>query len=138
VADIRRAGTVEEVMAAEHLFDGPPQRSASERFLAGEENHLLIAYEDGHPAGMITGTEVTHPDKGTEMFLNELDVSPDYQRRGLGHDLVEALLAIARERGCTGMWVGVEPDNEAALATYTSAGARTNGPFVMQSWTFDS
>ncbi|WP_410654705.1 GNAT family N-acetyltransferase [Amycolatopsis sp. lyj-112] len=138
MTDIRRAGTVEEVVAAEHLFDGPAQRSASEKFLVGEENHLLIAYEDGVPAGMITGTEVTHPDKGTEMFLNELDVSPDYQRRGIGRDLVDALATIARERGCTGMWVGVEPDNSAALATYASAGASNEGPFIMQSWTFES
>ncbi len=138
MADIRRARTVEEIFAAEHLFDGPAQRVASERFLAGEENHLLIAYEDGYPAGMVTGTEVTHPDKGTEMFLNELDVSPDYQRRGLGRDLVDALATIARERGCAGMWVGVDTDNAAALATYTSAGAKTDGRFVMQSWTFES
>jgi len=136
VAEIRRAGTVEEVVAAQHLFDGPAQRAASEKFLAAEENHLLIAYEDGEPAGMITGTEVTHPDKGTEMFLNELDVSPDYQRRGIGRDLVDALAGIARERGCRGMWVGVETDNEAALATYASAGASNDGPFIMKSWTF--
>ncbi|WP_414937517.1 GNAT family N-acetyltransferase [Amycolatopsis sp. cmx-11-51] len=137
MADIRRASTVEEVVAAEHLFDGPAQRKASEKFLSGEENHLLIAYEDGRPAGMITGTEVTHPDKGTEMFLNELDVSPDYQRRGIGRDLVDALAGIARERGCRGMWVGVETDNEAALATYASAGAANEGPFIMQSWVFE-
>ncbi|MFJ8911865.1 GNAT family N-acetyltransferase [Amycolatopsis sp. NPDC102389] len=137
MAEIRRAGTVEEVVAAQHLFDGPAQRDASEKFLAGEENHLLIAYEDGEPVGMITGTEVTHPDKGTEMFLNELDVSPDYQRRGIGRDLVDALAGIARERGCRGMWVGVETDNKAALATYASAGASNDGPFIMRSWTFE-
>ncbi|MGY6654365.1 GNAT family N-acetyltransferase [Amycolatopsis sp. TRM77291] len=137
MAEIRRAVTVEEVVAAQHLFDGPAQREASEKFLAGEENHLLIAYEDGEPAGMITGTEVTHPDKGTEMFLNELDVSPDYQRRGIGRDLVDALAGVARERGCRGMWVGVETDNKAALATYTSAGASNDGPFIMRSWTFE-
>ncbi len=137
MADIRRAKTVDEVVAAEHLFDGPAERAASEKFLAGEENHLLVAYEDGYPAGMITGTEVTHPDKGTEMFLNELDVHPDYQRRGIGRDLVDALAALARERGCRGMWVGVEPDNTAALATYAAAGAGTDGKFVMQSWTFE-
>ncbi|MFC9258111.1 GNAT family N-acetyltransferase [Amycolatopsis thailandensis] len=137
MTEIRRAKTVEEVVAAQHLFDGPARRTASEKFLAGEENHLLIAYEDGEPAGMITGTEVTHPDKGTEMFLNELDVSPDYQRRGIGRDLVDALAGLARERGCRGMWVGVETDNEAALATYAAAGAANEGPFIMQSWTFE-
>ena len=36
---------------------------------------------------------------------------------------MEALLALARERGCYGMWVATEPGNEAAIATYRRAGA---------------
>jgi hypothetical protein len=34
------------------------------------------------------------------------------------------------------MWVGTEPDNAAALATYRRAGAREGGPFAGLSWTF--
>jgi hypothetical protein len=29
---------------------------------------LLVAYLDDAPVGMTTGVEMTHPDKGTEMF----------------------------------------------------------------------
>ena len=66
----------------------------------------------------MSGVETTHPDKGTEMFLYELAVASEHRRRGIGPALVEALAALARERGCYGMWVGTEPGNAAALATY--------------------
>jgi hypothetical protein len=69
VMDIRRITATEPVMAAGHLFDDAPLPEATERFLAAEGHHLLIGYADGVPAGMVTGVEMTHPDKGTEMFL---------------------------------------------------------------------
>ena len=72
---------------------------------------------------MISGVETTHPDKGTEMFLYELGVDEDARRQGVATALVNALAALARERGCYGMWVGVDTDNAAARATYRRAGA---------------
>lgn len=39
----------------------------------------------------------------------------------------------ARERGCHGVWVGVEPGNEAALATSRAAGAsEPHGALVLE------
>ena len=35
------------------------------------------------------------------------------------------------------MWVGTEPDNVAALATYRSAGATSSDSFVVLTWDFD-
>jgi ribosomal protein S18 acetylase RimI-like enzyme len=91
---------------------------------------------DGRPAGFVTGVELTHPDKGTEMFLYELGVDAAFRRRGIGRQLTEALAALARERGCYGMWAATEPDNAAALATYRAAGAASSDPSVVLTWTF--
>jgi ribosomal protein S18 acetylase RimI-like enzyme len=121
--EVRRVTQVEAVMAAGHLFDGPPRQVATERFLADEGHHLLIAYVDGVPAGMVTGVEMTHPDKGTEMFLYELGVDEPYRRRGVGQALVSALADLASGRGCYGMWVIMGGDNVAARTTYSRAGA---------------
>src|SRR5262245_40115954 len=120
--EIRRVTQFEAVARAGHLFDAVPQEAATRRFLADERHHLLIAYVDGSPAGMITGVEVTHPDKGTEMFLYELGVDESFQGRGVGKALVGALADLARERQCYGMWVITGEDNAAALATYRAAG----------------
>ncbi|MEU2677429.1 GNAT family N-acetyltransferase [Streptomyces sp. NPDC007107] len=133
---IRPATTTAELLAAAHLYDAEPRSAWAARFLAADGHLMLIAYEDGVPAGFVSGIEMLHPDKGTEMCLYELSVDEAYRRRGIGRALTEALAAEARDRGCYDMWVGVERDNEAALATYRSAGAADDGVFSMLTWEF--
>ncbi|MFJ2027830.1 GNAT family N-acetyltransferase [Streptomyces sp. NPDC087897] len=132
--DIRRATTVTELLAAGHLFDAPPREEWAARFLAADGHVLLIAYLDDVPAGFVSGIEMLHPDKGTEMCLYELAVDDPYRRRGIGTALTRALVELARARGCYDVWVGVEPDNEAALTTYRSAGAGDDGRFAVLVW----
>lgn len=135
--EIRRVTHAEAVQRAGHLFDSPPLPEATERFLADDRHHLLIAYLDGSPAGMVTGVETTHPDKGTEMFLYELAVDEAFRRRGVGSALTSALADLARARGCYGMWVATDADNTAARATYQRAGGSTEDGQVVLEWTFD-
>ena len=96
---------------------------------------MLLAYDDdGNPVGFVSGVEVTHPDKGTEMFIYELAVDEPVRRRGIGTALVQALDALARERGCYGMFVFTDADNEAALATYARTGAKPPSTHLMFEW----
>ncbi|OXM67653.1 GNAT family N-acetyltransferase [Amycolatopsis vastitatis] len=134
--DIRQVVSLDPLLAAGHLFDDPPRPDAAERFLAAEGHHLLVAYVDDVPAGMVTGVETTHPDKGTEMFLYELGVDDGFRGRGLGRSLVTALAELARERGCYGMWVVTEGDNAAANATYRAAGGVAEEGQTVLAWTF--
>jgi ribosomal protein S18 acetylase RimI-like enzyme len=136
--DIRRATTVAEVVAAEHLFDNPARPEWAERFLTAAGHHLLLAYAQGErvPVGFVSGVETVHPDKGTEMFLYELAVDEPYRRRGIGRALVERLAALARERGCYGMWVGVDAGNDVALAAYRSAGGKDDASCRVLTWEF--
>jgi ribosomal protein S18 acetylase RimI-like enzyme len=135
--EIRRVSDVAGVVAASHLFDYPARPDWSQRFVSAPGHHLLVAYQDGVPVGLVTGVELTHPDKDTEMFLYELGVDEAYQRRGIGRALVAALAGLARQRDCYGMWVLTEPDNAAAQATYRAAGARQLTQAVMLEWSFD-
>jgi ribosomal protein S18 acetylase RimI-like enzyme len=131
---IERIVHAEAVQEAADLFDGPPLADATAKFLANPGHHLLLAYDDDKAVGMVTGVEMTHPDKGTEMFLYELAVAPHARLKGIGAALVEALAEIGRERGCYGMWVGTEHDNEAAQKTYRRAGATEEEPFLLLNW----
>ncbi|WP_067509054.1 GNAT family N-acetyltransferase [Actinoplanes sp. TFC3] len=133
---IERIVSPAAVHAAAELFDGPPLPGATETFLTSPGHHLLLAYEGDRPVGMITGVEMTHPDKGTEMFVYELAVAPDARLKGIGTALVEALAGIAREHGCYGMWVGTENDNAAAQRTYRKSGATEEEPFLLLNWDF--
>src|SRR5215210_6413103 len=118
--DIRRLGAADEraALAAEALFDGPADAEATRRFLAAPGHHLLVAYDGaGRPVGFVSGVELTHPDKGTELFLYELGVE-----------------ALARERGCHGMYTLADEGNAAARAAYRSAGGREASRPVMIDW----
>ena len=125
---------LDAVVAAEHLFDEAARPDAARRFLEEPTSHLCIAYEDGEPAGFVSGVETTHPDKGTEMFLYELAVDERHRRRGIGTALVRALAERARATGCYGMWVLTDRTNVAALATYRRTGATEESEQVMLSW----
>jgi ribosomal protein S18 acetylase RimI-like enzyme len=70
------------------------------------------------------------------MFLYELAVAEDSRRQGIGKALTASLADLARSRGCYGMWVRVDTDNEVALATYRAAGGNKPEPCVVITWTF--
>lgn len=134
---IARVEDAEAVHAAADLFDTPPLPEATARFLAAPTHHMLFAHaDDGTAIGMISGVETTHPDKGTEMFLYELSVAPQARRAGVATALVDALIELARARGCYGMWVGTEHDNAAARATYAKT-ATEETAFVLFNWDFE-
>jgi len=110
--------------------------SCSNAFL-DPRHHLLVALDDdARTLGFISGVEMTHPDKGTEMFLYELAVAEDARRQGIGLALTASLADLARSQGCYGMWVGVDTDNRAAHATYRAAGGNKPEPCDVITWTF--
>ncbi len=127
---------LERVLGAPHLFDEPPSAAWTDTFLNAEGHHLLVAVLDGADVGFVTGVEMTHPDKGTEMFLYELGVDESARGQGAGKALVAALRDLAEERGCYSMWVLTDDDNHAALRTYQSAGGGEPEPQVLLDWTF--
>ena len=131
------SGDVNALLEAGDLFDETPSVEHANTFLGSAGNHCLIAYVDGMPAGFVTGIEISHPDKSTEMLLYELGVDPRWRLTGIGKALVAALGAEAKEAGLRGMWVLTEPDNHPARATYEAAAAEETEDAVVYEWRFD-
>jgi GNAT superfamily N-acetyltransferase len=134
---IHEVTKVAGVIAAEDLFDGLARADWAERFVADPGHHLLVAYVDDRPVGMVTGVEMTHPDKGTEMFLYELSVAEEHRRQGIGRALVAELAKLAWQQGCYGMWVLTDRTNTAAMTAYQAAGGVDDGESVVLVWTFE-
>jgi ribosomal protein S18 acetylase RimI-like enzyme len=128
------SGDVDTIEAASYLFDDDVDRDWTEKFLRQPNHHLCIAYIDDEAVGFVSGVEITHPDKGTEMLMYELGVDDQYRRRGIGRSLVVALRDLARTRGCSGVWVPVDDDNEPALAMYRSLGPDEEARTVIPWW----
>ena len=134
--EIRRLGPGDDalVLNAGHLFDGEAKPEAVARFLGDPNHHLLLAIAGGKPVGFVSGVELTHPDKGIEMFLYELAVDEGHRRLGIASELVAGLHDLARKRGCYDMWVLTDHDNDAALATYRKSGTDEESSHVMLTW----
>ncbi|WP_318013572.1 GNAT family N-acetyltransferase [Mesorhizobium sp. CO1-1-4] len=41
-----------------------------------------------------------HPDKPTELYIDEVGVSPAFQRQGIARKMLDAMFALGREHGC--------------------------------------
>lgn len=136
MTDIRwmTADDTEAIVAAGVLFDEPSTAEHTAKFLAQPNHHIAIAYVDDVPAGFVSGVEISHPDKPTEMLLYELGVEEEFHRRGIGTALTNALREKADELGCKTMWVLTDDDNEAAIATYKRSGSKDPEEQVVLEW----
>ncbi len=106
----------------EGLFDNPIDHAQSRAFLADPRHELVLAFDGDLAVGMASGTILLHPDKAPAMFINEVGVRESHQHQGIGAEITHCLMAIARARGCKGIWLGTEADNAPALALYRKLG----------------
>jgi GNAT superfamily N-acetyltransferase len=114
------AGVLDRV--APDVFDDPVDARWSAEFLADPRHHLAAALEGEVVVGFASAVHYVHPDKPTELWINEVGVAPTHQGRGIGKRLLAALFAHARELGCGEAWVLTGYDNTAARRLYAAAG----------------
>lgn len=62
-----------------------------------------------------------------ESHLLNLCVAPDWQQRGLGSILLDHAVRLARQQGCTSMYLEVRPSNPAGFALYAKNGFEVVG-----------
>ena len=85
--------TKEEVLA----------ESKGERIMYGKWEHSLVIIKDDKVIGIATGYERKSEENeqypSSTLYFNELAISPDMQKRGLGRKLVESFLQYNRNKG---------------------------------------
>ena len=116
------AGLLDRV--AEDVFDEPIRADRLAAYLAEPGHIMLVALSGGIVVGQCAAVLHRHPDKVTELYIDEVGVTPAMQRNGIGRALVERMLRIGRELGCGEAWVGTEPDNLPARGLYERLDAR--------------
>lgn len=118
---------------AEDVFDEPVRPDRLAAYLAEPGHFMIVALADGVVVGQCAAVIHRHPDKVSELYVDEVGVSPAFQRQGIARKMLDAMFAIGREHGCEEAWVGTEPDNVAARALYETR-KEPHGPaeeFVM-------
>jgi ribosomal protein S18 acetylase RimI-like enzyme len=115
---------------ADEVFDEPvdPRRLAA--YLAEPGHLMLVALAGLEVVGQCAAVIHRHPDKPTELYIDEVGVTPALQRRGIARTMLDAMLVLGKTMGCEEAWVGTEPDNQPARGLYESHGVAAE-PFVM-------
>jgi ribosomal protein S18 acetylase RimI-like enzyme len=115
---------------ADGVFDEPVDPRLTAEFLGDARHHMVVALDGARVVGMISAVHYVHPDKPTELWINEVGVAPSHQRRGIARLLLDAMLAHGRTLGCAEAWLGTEETNVAARRLYESAGGSAE-PFIL-------
>lgn len=125
--EIRYVGPGDEALfdrVAPDVFDHPVERRQLSHYLATPGHHLMVAIVGGEIVGQVAAVVHRHPDgRPTELYIDEVGVTPAFHRRGIARSLLDAMLAFGKELGCQEAWVGTEPDNVAAKALYEARSA---------------
>ncbi|MCK6546367.1 GNAT family N-acetyltransferase [Myxococcota bacterium] len=93
------------------------------RILSRPDLWALAAFEDGVVVGGITAHVLMMTrSESSELFIYDLAVRPEHQRRGIGRRLVSALLDAGRAAGITVAFVPADDEDVHALDFYRAIG----------------
>ncbi len=135
---VRRLGPVDEVVAGEmfkvmaRVFDegdegcaeGDPLRDADVMALLRRDDFwAVIATERDVVVGGLTAHALPMTrSRSTELFIYDLAVAADRQRRGIGRAMVTELLSLAHKAGINTTFVPAENEDTHALEFYRAVG----------------
>ena len=92
------------------------------------EGRLLVAFAGDRPVGFVAVDDRWETLNGQRVGeIHEIVVDPEYQGRALGKRLLEAGLALLRQKGMNRFELWVGDHNEKAKAFYLKAGFRPRG-----------
>jgi ribosomal protein S18 acetylase RimI-like enzyme len=115
---------------AEEVFDEPVDVKRLTAYLAEPGHLMLVTLAGGEVVAQVAAVIHRHPDKPTELYIDEVGVTPALQRQGIARAMLEQMLALGKALGCAEAWVGTETDNGPARGLYESRGAAAE-PFVL-------
>jgi GNAT superfamily N-acetyltransferase len=124
---------IEELAAYErapHEVTNTPEQLERDGFGENPLYGVLVAEADGRVVGMSLYYYRYSTWKGKRLYLEDLIVKPDFRGHGLGKQLLDATVAVARQMGCTGLMWQVLDWNEPSIQFYQKYGARLDGEWI--------
>ena len=103
---------------APDVFDEPVDATRLARYLREPGHLMVVALEDELIVGQCAGVVHHHPDKASELYVDEVGTASTHRRQGIAKAMMDELLQWGRELGCEEAWLGTETDNEPAKALY--------------------
>ncbi len=107
---------------APDVFDHEISEYHLRHYLTSRERVLIVARDGPLVVGQCRGLIIHHPDQAPELCIENLGVSPDWQRRGIAGELMRQLKTAAKGFGCADFYVLTEAENQDARAFYEAQG----------------
>jgi len=104
----------------EDIFDEKIDLDRLTAYLKEQSHIMVVATSKNVVIGQVLAVVHRHPDKPTELYIDDLAVSETLQRKGIATLMLNKIFSIGVERGCEEVWVATEPDNKPAKAFYKS------------------
>jgi len=113
------------------IFGEAPERLSEayvHRLLATDSFWAIAAFEGRRVVGGITAHTIPMTrSESSELFVYDLAVHEEFRHRGVGRQLVTALLAQADGAGIAEIFVPADDDDTDALAFYRALGGHESG-----------
>ncbi|WP_301006447.1 GNAT family N-acetyltransferase [Mesorhizobium sp.] len=89
---------------AEGVFDEPIRPDRLAAYLASPGHFMIVAIIDEIVVGQCAAVIHRHPDKASELYIDEVGVAPPFQRQGIARKMLDAMFEraasmAARRRG---------------------------------------
>jgi ribosomal protein S18 acetylase RimI-like enzyme len=107
---------------AADVFDDPIHPERLSTYLAAPGHLMVLALDGDLVVGQCVGVVHPHPDKVTELYVDEVGTATSHLRQGIASATLTELFAWGRELGCVEAWLGTEIDNDAANGLYRRFG----------------
>lgn len=102
-----------------------PSHAYLQSLLAKDSLVVYVALQEAEVLGGLTAYELPmYYAPGSEMFLYDIGIRPDCQRRGLGKALLQTLQKHCCHRGITSLFVAADEEDQHALDFYQSTGGK--------------
>lgn len=103
---------------APEVFDEPIHAGRMHDYLRTPGHIMVLALDGDLVVGQCAGVIHRHPDKPTELYIDEVGTASTHRRLGIARQMMDELFAWGRDLGCEEAWLGTETDNEPAKALY--------------------
>lgn len=93
------------------------------QFLLNPMNWIFACIEDNRIIGFAYGYELNRLNNiGNMLYIHEVGVLPEYQRQGIGRQILKSIKVLCKLSGICRFFLFTEKSNNAACALYESVG----------------